>query len=321
MSVYRMGASIFIGLLCLFFPFSNALAHHPAGSTPQGDEVSGIMLNSPTAATLGMGQTSAGFHLRRDQYNTIPAENAHALHHDDRDVHGLNHEEFYLMTLGRGVTDDFDLALSIPIVSKTFGQIDDHDALGRKEHSDGLGDVRLTGKWRLLKSDWQLALLVGAKFPTGETSNRDKSNAKIETELQPGSGSWDGDFGVVLSRTLDKGWFFSTSFEYFLKGEGATDRKLGDVFRYSAGVSKAVNEHIHLVLETNVEWALKDRARNDDRVFDSGGTSIFLTPGIDIAVTDQWMVYVAAPVPVFQDLGGEHEEIKFSLLAGTSYRF
>jgi len=155
MSFYRIG--LFVALyFCLMIP--HLFAHHP-GYAPTGgfdgreetEISSGGMLNSPTASTLGRNRFHAGFAFDYFRYNSIPAQNAHELHDEGRDIHGKNHEEFYNLHLGYGLLEDLDLYLIAPVVSKTSIQIEDHDNLGRGERSTGFGDIRLLGKYRFWK--------------------------------------------------------------------------------------------------------------------------------------------------------------------------
>ncbi len=56
-------------------------------------------------------------------------------------------------------------------------------------------------------------------------------------------------------------------------------------------------------------------------MLDSGGTTVFLSPGFSIDLTNDVAFFAAAPVPVYQDLGGEHEELKYEVLSSLSWHF
>lgn len=290
------------------------------------DLSSGPMANTPTASTLGRGRVAAGFAWQQARYNAIPARDAHELHDDGRDVHGKNHEEMYAVHLGYGLTDHLDLYLIAPLASKTSIQIEEHAHLGRGERADGIGDLRIVGKYRFWRRGIEAAAFLGLKAPTGETSDRDQSGAKFEAEQQPGSGSWDGEFGLALSRSFHRRWSLAAGGQYVLKGEGAQDRKLGDVFRCHVAGGYALrplgaHPNLSLSVELGYEWAGRDRARGDDHVLDSGGTALFITPGLTTQLSEHLSAFWAMPVPLTQNLGGEHEELKYELLAGVSWRF
>ncbi len=320
---------LFTFILC-FYLSTVLQAHHPAPAASVKDSdfggiSSGPMLNSPTASTLGQNKGQAGFVFEYVRYNSIPAANAHRLHHRGRDVHGKNHEQTYSLNLGFGILDDLDIYLNTPFVSKNSIEIHDHSNLGKKERATGLGDLSLQAQHKFWKKYVEAAALVGIKFPTGKTAAKRDSGDKFAPELQPGTGSWDGQFGVAISRSFKKRISTVTSVQYFLHGEGAQDHKQGDVFRYNIGTSYAVRDlgsspNVILVTELMNEWALRDHSREEDQVFDSGGTTISFAPGVQVSV-DRFSVFLSCPIPIYQNLGGEHEEKKFEVLTGSSFSF
>ncbi len=354
----------FAFFLCLTFNkvFAHCGCQIPLEGRAKENSISSApLLNSPTASTLGKKHASAGFTFTHLNFNEIPAQNAHRLHEQGRDVHGKRHEETYNIHVGYGILDDLDVYLVIPIVSKTFSQIDDHGSeaahaesheeeganvhhgesdhhesndsqeshkhsanIGRRQRASGFGDMRLLAKYRFWKKYFEAGLIAGIKFPTGATANKSKDGSKYETEQQPGTGSWDGEFGLTISRNFKQRISVASSFQYFLKGEGAQDRKLGDVFRYSLGSSIALRKlgkypNANLSLELNHEWTLRDHSRTERRVFDSGGTAVFITPGVSASVTKNISLFWAMPFPIYQNLGGEHEEVQLGMLAGINF--
>ncbi|PIQ83250.1 MAG: hypothetical protein COV75_08440 [Candidatus Omnitrophica bacterium CG11_big_fil_rev_8_21_14_0_20_63_9] len=298
----------------------------PFNAKRQHGRSAGATVLTPSANMLGKGHGTVGFLFEQQRYNAIPARDAHTLHHDGRDVHGKNHEELYHVSAGYGVTDRFDVFVVAPVVSRTSIQIDSHSALGRGERSDGLGDLRVVGKYRFWEDGVDAAALLGVKTPTGETSDRDQAGAKFEAEQQPGSGSWDVTAGVAASRSFWRQVTLASAFQYTYRGEGAQDHKAGDVFRWDLGTSYALrpigsHPNLSVVLELHSQWAQQDRSRGQRKVFDSGGTTVLLSPGVAADLTESVSAFLAVPVPVYQNLGGEHEELKYELLAGVSWHF
>lgn len=287
---------------------------------------SGSMITTPTANTLGKGHGSVGLLFEHQRYNTIPAREAHELHHDGRDVHGKDHEEFYNVGLGYGVLERLDVFLVAPIVTKVSIEVDSHAALGEKDRATGFGDLRLVGKYRFWEHGVDAALLLGLKAPMGATAKHKPSGEKFEVEQQPGSGSWDLTTGLALSRGIGDHVTVASAFQYTTRGEGAQEEKLGDVFHYDAGVSyalKPLGEHpnVSVVLELHNEWARRDHSRTDDRVLDSGGTTIFISPGVSADVTESLSAFWSMPIPIFQSLGGEHETLRYEMITGLSWHF
>ncbi len=322
---------IFSLLLCLTIGHSTfALACDVCGCPFNAKNLeghgAGATATTPTANTLGRGHGSVGFFFEHQRYNSIPAQDAHELHEAGRDIHGKNHEEFYNLVAGYGVRDDLDLFLVVPWVSRTLIQIEDEDQLGRGERASGVGDLRLIGKYRFWDRGVDAAVLLGVKAPTGGTSEHDQSGNKFEPEQEPGSGSWDFTTGLAVSRSFREHWTLAGAFQYTYRGEGSQDFKFGDVFRYDLGGSyafKPLGQHpnVSLTLDLQTQWANRDHNRQSDKVFDSGGTTVLLTPGLSIDVTRSVSAFAAIPIPVYQNLGGEHEELKYEVLSGISWHF
>src|SRR6185312_3855984 len=103
----------------------------------------------------------------------------------------------------------------------------------------GLGDASVLGQYRFLENKatgTEAALLLGAKLPTGKTNTYDVFGERFEAEFQPGSGSWDGLFGLAVTQRAGP-WSFDANVLYQLVTKGALDTDLGDRFLYNAAVS------------------------------------------------------------------------------------
>ncbi len=283
---------------------------------------SGAMINSPTASTLGKNRSAAVFTFNQKRYHTLDARTAHNLHHRGHHVHGKNREEYYHTTLAYGVLDDFQIDLNVPVVSKLSIDIDSHSRLGSQDRATGFGDMRFGTKYRFWKEGVEAALITGIKFPSGVTSRRKENGDKFEIESQPGSGSWDADFGLALSRRFKDRISVAGSFQYFLRGRSKS-QYYGDVFRASAGTSVALRKlgnypNLSLVTELKQEWARRDREPDGSKFMDGGGTSLWFSPGLQADLTEHMSAFFAMPILLYQNINGAHEELKWQILTGVS---
>ena len=186
--------------------------------------------------------------------------------------------------------------------------------------------MQVAGKYLFWDEGAQAAAILGVKAPTGITSKHDRSDEKFGPELQPGSGGWGVPIGLAVSRGLGDRWFVATGWGYTYRGPGGQGWKAGDVFRYNAGVSYALRSpgrwpNASVSLELHTEWALRDRSREADHVQDSGGTTVLLSPGISANVTPSLTVFASLPVPIYQNLGGQHEELVYEVISGAAWHF
>jgi hypothetical protein len=195
----------------------------------------------------------------------------------------------------------------------------------------------------------QLSVLLGVKTPTGATDERDDEGELFETEFQPGSGSWDGLFG--LAGTQAKGrWSFDGNVLYILATEGAQQTDLGDRFQYNGAVSyrilggsygneqAEVHEHHHrdhhphthainsrrglaldVALELNGEWQAEQNIAGETDP-NSGGNVVFLSTGLRLT-SNRWSGFALVGVPIINDLNGVQSEPEYRLLGGLTAGF
>lgn len=312
--------------LCLLFsgtawPCSSHVSFDPHAGHDEGISSAGL-INSPTASMLEKNHIAIAFTFNQRRYDALDARTAHNLHHRGHHVHGKNHEEYYHTTLGFGITDDFQMDLNVPVVSKKSIDIDSHSRLGSQDRATGLGDMRWGLKYRFWKKGIEAALISGIKLPSGRTSAQKENGDKFEIESQPGADSWDADFGWALSRRFKNRISFATSFQYLLRGR-ATAQHYGDVFRLSGGVAYALRSlgnhpNLSLVAELNQDWQRKDREPDGAKLNDGGGTTLWFSPGISADLTENVAAFFAMPIPLYQNIHGAHEETEYQILSGIS---
>lgn len=186
-------------------------------------------------------------------------------------------------------------------------------AMGRREVK-GIGDLSLFLRHTDLQIDQpgetlRLATLVGLKLPTGARHKGDGSGP-LPPSMQSGTGSWDPMAGLVFTwQTLRWEWDVSGTYQRRNAAEGF---KAGDEGRLEGSFQKTIwHGHgqdgvpffFNAVLETNAVWRGANR-RNGAVDPDSGGTSIYLSPGL------QWVSRLAIletawQYPVHQQLRGQ----------------
>lgn len=195
-------------------------------------------------------------------------------------------------------------------------------------NASGFGDLTVFGRYTLVQRDrpgsnFRVAPFAGVKAPTGEDQKSD-ALGRLPPSVQLGSGSWDPLAGVVMTyQTLD--YQVDTQFGYQANNE-ANGFEAGDVARLDGSLQYrlwprtlggGVPAFLYGVIEANLTHQGKDRV-NGSTDPNSGGTRLFLTPGIQY-VTKRWIAEAAVQVPVSQDLNGTALENDY--IARVSVRF
>jgi len=230
--------------------------------------------------------------------------------------------------LGYGVTSDLAIFGVLPYLDK---ELDVTTPGGRATRdTSGFADARLFGRYTVYKDDapgrtFRIAPFLGVELPTGDDNDTD-SLGRLPAPLQLGSGSWDPFGGIVLTyQTLD--YQIDAQASYKLNTE-ANSFAFGDEVRLDASLQyrvwpreldAGVPGFLYAVLEGNFLHADNNEI-NGVKDPDSGGTSFFLSPGIQY-VTKRWIVEGIVQLPVTQDLNGAALEDDFIVRAGFRFNF
>ncbi len=200
----------------------------------------------------------------------------------------------------------------------------------REQLSDsGLGDTTLLVKRRFYVNNFQgggiqLAVLGGVKLPTGDHDQRDDQGTLLPPGLQLGSGSVDVPLGLVFTAFKDRVGF-NSSFLYQFNNESngfrfGDETKVNLAFgyrlfpkQYKSFQDKVLNAYLE------VNTVVSQRASlNDQDVPDSGGTLVFLTPGLQAVLNPRFLIETALQIPVVQELNGT--QLAFAATANVGIR-
>ena len=277
-----------------------------------------------SAQTQKKNQFSLGFLFEYQDWKHVAPLKAHRVHENGRDGHARRSDSVYNAVLGYGVTDKLTLTLQLPFVTRETRQVESEDFVGQSERSSGQGDAIAFGKYRFYDKLFGATAILGIKAPTGRTSETDKQAARFEPEEQPGTGSTDFMFGIALNKTFGR-FTVDGSVLYQLKGSGTQDYEFGDIVRTNLMGAYTIKERrtypgVQLLAGVNAQFADKDH-ENAEKISDSGGTTVFFSPGISSQLTDRLTSSATIMLPVLQNLGRDHQEVDYNVLFSIGYNF
>ncbi|MCF6155156.1 MAG: transporter [Candidatus Brocadia sp.] len=308
-------------LLFLLFFTRYAGANHGPGTGGMATTIPAITLKSGTFS-LGLRAELTEFESISDSKLLNKATSAGSFDAIDRTF-------LYTFDIGYGVTDDLTIGLNIgwfEAINFRESELEDGEIEVFQANPDGITDLWLSGKYRFLRGpQGHYAVLTGIKFPTGVDDRKNTAGEKIEPVEQPGSGSYDFTTGFSYSRWFTKDWTMDTSIQYILRTEGARDFKIGDRIDWSFATAYQIipkNKYPNFapVGELNTRYLFRDE-QNGRNEHDSGGTTVFLSPGVRVGITPHCGVGTSVSFPVFQNLLGEQQETDFKIVVGVSYSF
>jgi hypothetical protein len=333
---------------CMLLLASSASAPAFADHTGPTGVGTGASLNVLSPDTLVQGHASAGLRVTYTQPAQRSDETLADLAGDHVHAHNTDYNLNAAVGIAYGITDRLTLSAELPYVHR--------DDLREGEHShvdgqvinevvrigsvSGIGDLSVLAKYKLVDGGiTKFALIGGLKAPTGSTHRKSDEGERLETEHQPGSGSWDPLIGAAFGAELGA-LNLNASALYQFSGKGVQDTGLGD--RAQGGVSlshhfgppeqhheeaphehrdgaeleHAEAEHGHsswdAFVELTGEWEGRQKVDGEIELA-SGGKSIWLSPGVRFNSAGAFSVAAAFGLPVWQDIRESHPDNDYRL--------
>lgn len=252
-------------------------------------------------------------------------------------------EEYWTTELGGfySFSDRFLMLVNVPLrKTKGDGELDVGPG-GEPERADesgdasGLGDVSLIGRYTLfshhtLDTTTLVAGVAGLKLPTGSTSQHNNEGEYLDAHLQPGTGSTDlllgGAFTYVAGR-----YALSANLLASFPREGETgdaSHEFGDSLNYdittkyriSPSVVGEMPNALFVSLGINGEYRQKEKL-DGETVADSGGHTIYLTPGLQYTVGAHLVLEGTLQYALYHDLNETQLGEDYKVYVAATYQF
>lgn len=228
------------------------------------------------------------------------------------------------LALQHGLRNNIQLGVALPYVSH------ERVASGLEGEASGIGDLNLLGKWRFYR--WNapgkalnVALLSELSLPTGDDDAR-VSGARLEPELQPGSGGVDPAIGFGITHEPERWRFNAAALYRFHTDSDGDDTRLGN----EAVTELAVGNRFWLEAypgpfmraDLAVRYYWQDESRQDGSLLqDTGGERA--TVGINWAFRPRPALdfQLNVEVPFWQDVNGTQLGDDWGVNFNFGYRF
>jgi len=285
-------------------------------------------------------QTQTGAGLRIAQRYTL----LDSVFEGDSELDNPGVKEEYQTTEVSGfysVSDRFLMLATVPVrqtrgdgeLSVAAGGIPDReDTTG---DTRGIGDLSLLGRYTFytrhtLDTTTTLAGVLGIKLPTGSTTRRGDQGEYLDAHLQPGTGSTDLLFGVSVEHALGR-YAVSANLLASIPGKGETgadSHRFGNSINYditgkyrvTPAVSGASSSTCFVSLGVNGEYRNKE-ALNGSSVPDSGGHTLYVTPGVQFLLTAHWIFEATYQHAVYHDMNEIQLGEQYKLSGSMTYLF
>lgn len=327
-----------------------ALADHlgPSGFGSGG----GMSVFDP--GTLDEGHWAAGLRLTYTRPEQRPDAELASLAGQHIHAHNTDYNLVAAVGVAYGITHHFTVAAELPYVRRDDLREGTHTHSGgvvvngveKLGSVSGIGDLNLLAKDRLTEgAGASFALIAGMKLPTGSTDRRSVSGERLETEHQPGTGSWDPIVGASASLPM-RAVTLTASGIYQFSQRGSQDTRLGD--RLQGGIALShrfgVPPHQHseghnhhhgdeldehedvrqsswdAFVELAGEWEGRQTIEGDVED-ESGGKWAWIAPGVRYNAAPGWSASMAVAIPVYQRIRASHPDNRFRLTLSLGRAF
>jgi hypothetical protein len=240
-------------------------------------------------------------------------------HHDE--VRTINRN--WVASFDYGFDRDWSVSAALPLISREHTHIHNHGGAQFVDSwsFDEPGDLRVAARrqWSSESAPAErldfYGLTLGLKLPTGEYDVRNGANQLAERTLQPGTGTTDVLFGGFFRRVLGSGasWFADVLVQAPLgeKDEFKPGGRIGVDFGYRKDA---------LMLQLNLLHRDRDSGDEADE-HNSGGTFLYLSPGLAASLGERWQAYGFLQLPLYQYVNGVQLTADWAFVAGVSARF
>ncbi len=240
------------------------------------------------------------------------------------------------------IAEDLMLLATIPLRKNTVdGHLHVHsdgdiEVEALKGDVSGLGDIALLGRYTFLKkhtidTTTTIAGLFGVKLPTGKTDGKTSDGAEfLDAHLQLGTGATDFLFGLSFNHAIQR-LSLSANILDAIHTEGKAGDKtyqFGNIINYDVTGKYRIHpgelapERNQWFLALGINGELRDKEKEGDVTVDnSGGHTIYLTPGVQVVATSHWVVEALYYHPIYHDLYGTQTGENYKASAGVTYLF
>lgn len=201
---------------------------------------------------------------------------------------------------------------------------------GGQYHSstNNIGDLKVTFRYQsFIPALQNFGITVGGKFPTGSYTEEGNSTdtavvgkVDIDRGLQPGTGTTDLIFGIYYFDGISIHWNYFAQALYQKALYSRNHYRPGDGINVNVGLRYSGISFLTPQLQLNTRYVNHDEGANADQV-STGGTLIYLSPGVMVPATKWTSIYTFTQIPIYQNVEGVQLTPAFTASIGLRVSF
>lgn len=251
-----------------------------------------------------------------------------------QEVEKYTRNNYLTLGLDYAFNADWGINVQLPYIDRS------HQTLGTNSNgsapaggaydskTSSLGDVKVIGRYQGFTPQHNVGILFGLKLPTGNYTktgiSTDPTNpgdgAPIDRGLQPGTGTTDAILGAYFFDSLSRNWDYFAQAMVQTALNSKDDYRPGTGYNLNVGVRYMGYAAAMPQLQLNTRYVEHDRGASADQT-STGGTLVYLSPGVVVPVTKQASVYGFVQLPVYQYVRGVQLTPRYTLSVGARFAF
>lgn len=245
-------------------------------------------------------------------------------HHDE--IRTINRN--WIATLDYAPNADWGVSLQLPLLSRDHAHIHHNHGTPptpelQSARFDEIGDVRLLARRRLAAGEVTHGVIGGLKLPTGKTDVELDQGGEAERSLQPGTGTTDlivGYYANTLRILGDAPARLFAQAQIQAALDEARGYRPGTQYNLDLGIVYPAAGTWSGLLQVNAQVRGRERGENAESE-NSGGSFVWLSPGVSYALGRSTQLYAFVQLPVYQRVNGVQLTADYAAAAGVHWRF
>jgi hypothetical protein len=233
---------------------------------------------------------------------------------NNAEVEKYTRTNIYTATLDYNNGDTWGVSLIVPYLQRSHSTLGvNSDGVNPGDgaydsNTSGIGDIRVIGRYFGFLEMRNLGLQAGLKLPTGNTTQiANDGLTAVDPGLQLGTGTTDMILGAYYFDNWSDNWGYFVQGQYQRALNQSTmtglSYKPGDGWNLTAGLRYEGFETFKPTLQVNNRIVKADSGDAADS-YATGGTLLYVTPGVIVPITNRVSIYGNVQIPVYQNVNG-----------------
>ncbi|MDH4163940.1 MAG: hypothetical protein OEW15_14820 [Nitrospirota bacterium] len=245
----------------------------------------------------------------------------------------------HTFTAGYGFSPKFKGFVSLPYLRNTMNMtMSNGVGLGwmdmTMEPISAPGDATVMGLYRIytdreIRPNKALTAGIGIKTATGSSTKTTSSGKYVHAHMQPGTGSWDPLVSLLYTQMMNP-FLVQADMTHQFATRNRQGYEFGDSTAINLGTTYAVARefnvsagltYLHVAGADDRDGKYTNLNSLMDDPANTGGDSLWLSPGIQVLPIKNAMMDVKVQLPVWENVNGIQLVTRYRVVIGMAYRF